>query len=77
MPEIKGVGRADVFLHFKCPKTTQMRCPMNGFYDLVKVSLLKIQKKYLLEIWKMIEFHHLPFYIFFSSVFCRHFLNLR
>ena len=77
MTQIQGVGRADVFLCFDCPKTMQMRCPENGYCDLEKVSLLKIQKKYLLEIWKMIEVHHLPFYIFFSSVFCRHFLILR
>jgi hypothetical protein len=28
---MQGVGRADVLLSFKCPKTKQMRCPVNAY----------------------------------------------
>jgi len=31
VPQMRGVGRADVLLHFKCPTTKQMRCPVNAY----------------------------------------------
>ncbi|MGA9480102.1 MAG: hypothetical protein WBV21_20180, partial [Desulfobacterales bacterium] len=27
---MQGVGRSDVLLHFKCPATKQMRCPVTN-----------------------------------------------
>jgi hypothetical protein len=31
VPQMQGVGRADVLLYFKCPTTKQMRCPLNAY----------------------------------------------
>jgi hypothetical protein len=31
VPQMQGVGRADVLLYFKCPTTKQMRCPVNAY----------------------------------------------
>ena len=31
LPQMQGVGRADVLLYFKCPTTKQMRCPVNAY----------------------------------------------
>ncbi len=34
VPQMQGVGRADVLLYFKCPTTKQMRCPVNAYLFL-------------------------------------------
>jgi len=31
VPQMHGVGRADVLLYFKCSTTQQMRCPVNVY----------------------------------------------
>ncbi len=31
VPQMQGVGCADVLLYFKCPTTKQMRCPVNAY----------------------------------------------
>jgi hypothetical protein len=31
VPQMQGVGRADVLLYFNCPTTKQMRCPVNAY----------------------------------------------
>ena len=31
VPQMQGVGHADVHLYFKCPTTKQMRCPVNTY----------------------------------------------
>jgi hypothetical protein len=31
VPQMQGVGRADVLLYFKCPTTQQMRCAVNAY----------------------------------------------
>jgi len=31
VPQMQGVGRADVLLYFKRPTTKQMRCPVNAY----------------------------------------------
>jgi len=38
VPQVQGVGRADVLLYFKCPTTKQMRCPVNAYYEGVDVT---------------------------------------
>jgi len=35
VPQMQGVGRADVLLYFKCPTTRQMRCPVNAYRSRV------------------------------------------
>jgi hypothetical protein len=31
VPQMQGVGCADVLLYFTCPTTKQMRCPVNAY----------------------------------------------
>ena len=38
VPQVQGVGRADVLLYFKCPATKQMRCPVNAYKKQVRNS---------------------------------------
>ncbi len=37
VPQMQGVGRADVLLYFKCPPTKQMRCAVNAYDKMNKV----------------------------------------
>jgi hypothetical protein len=39
VPQMQGVGHADVTLWFKCPTTKQMRCPLKAYENLRKPSL--------------------------------------
>ena len=38
VPQMQGVGRADVLLYFKCPTTKQMRCPVNAYRNFTPAS---------------------------------------
>jgi len=35
VPQMQGVGRADVLSYFKCPTTKQMRCAVNAYKNFV------------------------------------------
>jgi len=38
VPQMRGTGRADVLLFFKCPTTKQMWCPVTAYEFLFTVA---------------------------------------
>jgi len=53
VPQMQGVGCADVLLYFKCPTTMQMRCPVNAYEDFIIISAKETEmyKMALIVIW--------------------------
>ena len=55
MPQMQGVGCADVHLYFKCPTTKQMRCPVNAYveFKLRKEDKIKLKLHQSLQLQKI------------------------
>jgi len=46
VPQMQGVGDADLLLYFKCPTKKQMRCPVNAYGSCMKrKDLIKESEK--------------------------------
>ena len=46
VPQMQGVGHADVLLYFKCPTTKQMRCPVNAYSGSVDAAAIGAQQSF-------------------------------